>query len=99
MSEWVKEEEEPVFPNPQDDQEYSLTVNYSITVFLEYKLPSCKDDSFYKKELMQIKKQKTLVIKKPCEKVILVWSCMKSLEQDGLDHHAKGVGSKHKSTL
>lgn len=41
MNEWVSEwteEEEPVFPNPQDDQEYSLTVNYSITVFLEYKL-------------------------------------------------------------
>lgn len=35
MNEWVSEwteEEEPVFPNPPDYQEYSLIVNYSITV-------------------------------------------------------------------
>lgn len=55
--------EKAVFPNSEDFEEYGLMVNYSMSVFWEYKLSCQRDDSFYKKELTQIKKRKTLVIK------------------------------------
>ena len=47
------------FPNSKDYEEDSLKVNYSITVFLDYKRSCHRDVNFYKKELMSIKKQKT----------------------------------------